>query len=69
MTLTTRTVHIFKDSKWTTIPFTNLKVGNIYEMFEDTGEPVLNEDGSAASKVTMGPHVRNDVWTVKDVSV
>lgn len=62
----TRTVHIFKDNKWIEVPFEELKVGDIYEMFESTGEPVLNDDGSSLSIVIKAPYIQNGVLTIQD---
>lgn len=60
----TRRVEVFKKNKWSEIEFTELKVGDIFRMFEPTGEFVTGIEGETEWICTSDPFYINGVLAV-----
>jgi len=64
-----RKVEVFTDDGWEEIEFENLKVNDIFRMFESDGEPVEGEKGSHIFIAKSNPYLtEEDVWTIKVIS-
>lgn len=64
----TRKVETYKNGEWAELEFMDLKEGDLFRMFEPTGERVEGLDYFAGTNewvCTTGPYLRDDgVWTV-----
>lgn len=60
-----RKCEILKSNDWKEIDFKGLKENNIFRLFEPTGEPVIDEDGSTKFAAECDAYEgENGVWTV-----
>lgn len=50
---------------WHDIDFKELKDGNIFRMFESTGEPVCNPEGETEFIATCDAYLKDDIWTIE----
>jgi hypothetical protein len=73
MTTSPRTAQKLINDSWTDIAFEDLRPGDIFRLFESTGEPVVDkEDGKATDtfKAIGEPFLNaNNVWEVQDEPV
>ena len=59
----TRVAEVFKDGKWVRIPFSEIKSGNLVRLFEDTGEPVLDNHGNSTFIAKTDTHLNQfGIW-------
>lgn len=54
-----RTVQVFKDCEWIKVDFSELKLGDVFRMFEPTGELVVGDKGMDKWKVSSRPCLTN----------
>lgn len=59
-----RKVKVFNDNDFEEIPFYKLKIGDIFMLFESTGEPVLNEKGTVFNKAISKPFLKDNIWSI-----
>ena len=59
-----RKVEVFNGGDFEEIPFEKLKPGDIFQMTESTGEPVLNEAGTVFNKAISEPFLKDGVWAI-----
>lgn len=64
-----RKVEVLKGDTFEEIPFDKLKSGDIFQLTESTGEPVLNEAGTVFNKAISEPFLKDGVWMIKSVSL
>ncbi len=55
-----RTVETLKSGKWEITPFLDLKTGDIFRMFEPTGEPVVDPLGNAEFFAESDTYINQD---------
>lgn len=64
-----RKVKVLKGDAFEEISFEKLKPGDIFQMTESTGEPVLNEAGTVFNKAISEPFFKDGVWMIESVSL
>lgn len=66
MTTSTRKVQKLTNNSWMDLPFEVFRPGDIYRLFESTGEPVVDSDENKSTtifKVMGQPFLNaNNVW-------
>lgn len=62
-----RKVEVLKNDVFEEIPFEKLKNGDIFQMTEPTGKPVLNEAGTVFHKAISEPFLKDGIWTIEAV--
>jgi hypothetical protein len=60
-----RKVEVLKDDTFTEIQFSQLKNGDVFKLFEPTGEPVFNEAGTVFHKALSDPFKEDGVWMIE----
>jgi hypothetical protein len=61
-----RKCQIYYKDEWFTIPFDHIKAGDVFRLFEPTGEPVLDENGKDAWTALSNPYLDEDgTWGVE----
>lgn len=63
-----RTIQILENEKWIDINFEDLKTGDVFRMFESTGEPVVGDKGLDKWRVISTPYT-TDVSGVYAIEV
>lgn len=73
MATLSRTAQKLINDSWTDIAFEHLRPGDIYRMFESTGEPVVDNDENKSTTVfkVIGEVFKlpNGVWGIQDEPV
>ncbi len=59
-----RKIEVLKDLKWQEVQFYELREGDIFRMFESTGESVLNTDGQTIFYASTNPFGADGVWSI-----
>lgn len=54
-----RIVERFEDKKWIEVDFSELELGDVFRMFEPTGEPAIGDKGMNKWKVASKPCLTN----------
>lgn len=55
-----RKIEVLKNNKWQEINFEHLHKGDIFRMFESTGEPVVDNKGNRHFKAVSEPYMTPD---------
>lgn len=55
-----RKVEVLKDGKWQEIEFKKIHKGDIFRLFESTGEPVMDNNGKTEFVAKNEPYMTSD---------
>lgn len=61
-----RRVEILRNGQWQEVDFGFIKAGDIFRMFEATGEPVVDNNGNRLFIAISNPYkTKEGLWVVK----
>jgi hypothetical protein len=55
-----RKVEVLKNGKWQSIEFKDICKGDIFRLFESTGEPVIDNNGKTEFVAKSEPYITSD---------
>jgi hypothetical protein len=59
-----RKIEVNKNGEWISIPFGELKSGDIFRMFENTGEPVIGDKDDTVFTAISNPYKINETLSI-----
>lgn len=60
-----RIISVYRDGKWQTVEFFELRLGDQFAIFEPNGEIVLSDEGYAFFEVVSKPYKEDNEWIVE----